>query len=116
MKRYAANPQKSESLPGPSKARSVQLTSELYRLTGKITPFDAKEFQTMSDKQGAEHIAMHLLVDGYAQPSAQHSQPRLLTSTYHQDGRIGKQIGLMMYTHNISLFFGDKRSKESTSP
>jgi hypothetical protein len=54
MKRYAANPQKSESLPGASKPRSVQLTSELYRLTGKITPFDAKEFQTMFDKQGAE--------------------------------------------------------------
>jgi hypothetical protein len=63
MKRYAANPQKNESLPGPSKPISVQLTSGLFRLTGKITPFDAKEFQTMSDKQGAEHIAMHLLVD-----------------------------------------------------
>jgi hypothetical protein len=35
----------------------------LYRLTGKNTLFDAKEFQTISDKQGAEHIAMHLLVD-----------------------------------------------------
>jgi hypothetical protein len=66
MKRYAANPQKSKSLPGPSNPKSDQLTSELYRLTGKITPFDAKEFQTMSDKQGAEHIAMHLLVDDEA--------------------------------------------------
>ncbi len=67
MKRYATNPQKSESLPGSSKPRSVQLTSELYKLTGKVTPhFDAKEFQTMSDKQGAEEVAMNLLVDDEA--------------------------------------------------
>jgi hypothetical protein len=63
MKLYAANPQKSESLPGSTKPRSVQLTSELYRLTGVITPYDTKEFQKMSDKQGAEEVAMHLLVD-----------------------------------------------------
>jgi hypothetical protein len=38
----------------------------LYRLTEKITSFDDKEFETMSDKQGAEEVAMHLLVDNDA--------------------------------------------------
>ena len=65
LRLYTQDPQK-KSLPGSSatqKSSRLSLTEHLIRLSGHISPADAKAFQTISDKMGKESIEMHLLVD-----------------------------------------------------
>ena len=68
LRLYTQDPQK-KSLPGSSatqKSSRLSLTEHLIRLSGHISPADAKAFQTISDKMGGDSIEMRLLVDDEA--------------------------------------------------